>query len=88
MRRTSHTFPAWLPYVLPYALFGAANWVGAVLLGSDVLGVLVRTLLPLIALVFFWRAGCYPELSLRPTLLGILAGLGGYALWVWPDQLA
>lgn len=47
----------------------------------------VKTALVAALLVFFWRAGDYPELDLRPSLLGVAAGLVGFLFWVLPEEL-
>jgi hypothetical protein len=38
-------------------------------------------------LIWFWRAGDYPELDLKPSLLGVAAGLVGFLFWVAPEKL-
>ncbi len=77
----------WIPYVAPYALFAIGGLAGSELLGKEYLSLLLRTLLSAGALLYFWRKGAYPELSLRPGMLGITAGVVGYLLWVLPENL-
>jgi CAAX prenyl protease-like protein len=77
----------WIPYVAPYALFAIGGFVGSELLGREYLSLLLRTLLSAGALLHFWRKGAYPELSLRPGIFGITAGVVGYLLWVLPENL-
>ena len=85
-RPNSFTHP-WIPYVAPYALFALGGFVGSQLFGKEYLSLLLRTFLSAAALLYFWRKGAYPELSLRPSILAILVGVCGYLLWVLPEDL-
>jgi CAAX prenyl protease-like protein len=73
--------------VVPYLLFLATTFVGAELLGDPPLLYPVKAALVGGVVLLFYRAGCYPELTLRPSLLAVAAGLGGFALWVLPEPL-
>jgi CAAX prenyl protease-like protein len=87
--RRSLRFPDWVPYVLPYAAFLLLTFVGGELLGETHGLYLYPVKILLVAglLVFFFRRGAFPELSLRPSFLGIGAGLIGFALWVLPERV-
>ena len=79
--------PTWLPYVLPYVLFLALSYLGAEVPGALPYSYPVKALAVTLAVVFFWRAGAYPELDLRPSAAGIAAGVAGFALWLLPEDL-
>jgi CAAX prenyl protease-like protein len=88
-RSGSLSYPDWVPYVLPYAAFLLLTFVGGELLEDTYALYLYPVKILLVAglLVFFFRRGAFPELTLRPSLLGIGAGLFGFALWVLPERL-
>lgn len=87
MNEEARRFPDWLPYVLPYGLFLAITWLGSVVPGAQGPSYLVRLVAVAAAIAWFWRKGCYPELDLRPSLLGIGVGVVGFLLWILPERL-
>ncbi len=87
MPRDGERFPPWLPHVAPYGLFLLLTAGVGLLPGSGLLLYPVRLVLVAGAVYLFWRAGRYPELDLRPSLLGMAAGLAGFLLWALPEDL-
>ena len=79
--------PDWLPYVLPYALFFVISLAGTHIPGAEHPSFPIKTLALTGVLFWFWRARAYPEWDLKPSLLGVAAGLLGFALWLLPENL-
>ncbi len=79
--------PDWLPYVLPYVLFLVIGWAGTWIPGAEYPIYPIKTLVLAGVIFWFWRARAYPEWDLKPSLLGIGAGLLGFALWLLPEGL-
>jgi len=80
-------FPQWWPYVLPYGLFLLLSFGAAKIPGVGPWAYPVKTALVAATLLFFVSRGAYPELSFRPSLLGIVVGVAGYLLWVLPEGI-
>ena len=82
-------YPYWMPYLGPYALFLVLTFVGGEILPDPYALYLypVKILLVGGAVLWFLKTGAYPELTLSPSLLGIGAGVAGFALWVLPEKL-
>jgi len=85
MSSGSPRYPAWVPYVAPYVLFGVLTELGARVPGFLPASYPLKTVLVAGAVIYFWRKGGYPELELRPSLLGLVVGAAGFALWVLPE---
>jgi CAAX prenyl protease-like protein len=90
--------PAWLPHVLPYALFLVLTWAGgqAALLGApEDLGPLVAYPVKLVAcaalVLVFLRRGSYPELGTgfrwAYAPLDVLVGVAVFLLWIAPESI-
>jgi CAAX protease family protein len=75
-----------LPYLGPYLLFLVITAVAGEISGFTTISYPVRLALVTAALIYFWRAGDYPELDFKPSWLGIAAGFAGFAMWVLPEQ--
>jgi len=86
MVKGADRYPGWVPYVVPYALFLVVTWLGAEIPGASYLSFPVRAAIVGAAVVWFWRQGGYPEMDLKPSVLGIVAGIVGYAFWVYPED--
>jgi CAAX prenyl protease-like protein len=87
MSNATERYPGWVPYVVPYALFLAITALGNNIDGALYIAYPVRTVIVAAVVIWFWRQGDYPELELRPSLLGIVAGVVGFAFWVYPENL-
>jgi CAAX prenyl protease-like protein len=87
MTQGTDRYPGWVPYVVPYALFLAVTMLGNEIPGASYLAFPARAAIVAAAVVWFWRAGCYPEMDFRPSWLGIGAGVLGYVFWVYPEEL-
>jgi CAAX prenyl protease-like protein len=74
-----------VPYLGPYLLFLVITAIAGQIEAFAYISYPVRAGLVTLAVLFFWRAGDYPEMDLKPSLLGIAAGFAGFALWVLPE---
>ncbi len=80
-------YPDIVPYLGPYLLFLAITAVAGEVTAFTCISYPVRAVLVTGAVLYFRKAGDYPELELRPSLLGVAAGFAGFALWVLPENL-
>jgi CAAX prenyl protease-like protein len=78
-------YPDIVPYLGPYLLFLVITAIAGEITAFAYISYPVRAVLVAAAVVFFWKAGDYPELDFRPSLLGIAAGFVGFVLWVAPE---
>ena len=79
-------YPDIVPYLGPYLLFLVITAVAGEITAFAYISYPVRAVLVTAAVVFFWKAGDYPELDFKPSWLGVAAGFAGFAMWVLPEQ--
>jgi len=74
-----------LPFVVPFALFVVLIPLSAALALPARWELLVRLILPALALAYYWRS--LPRFHVQRPVASILLGLAVFALWVAPDLL-